>query len=239
MISNDSPLRRMPTDLPRRQILYFDALRLSAEMAGLAFERLHSLLMLMSRQGGTDQAVHALVDAYSIIDSVHRFRELLQTTPGIKHNVVFELFIRQTRDVEKLRHVVQHLNREVDKIAQEGWAALGTLTWLGSSAAPGGPPTSWILQAGTSYPGQWTYGPTIHTQSSIPTGEIGDISLMAAGSTVNLTRLMDRLRSIIQRLEVQLEEFALDKERFGSDVLYAFALMPVQEGAQKSGPDIA
>jgi hypothetical protein len=52
MISKESPFRRMPTDLPRRQILYFDALRCSAEMAGLAFERLHALLMLISGQGG-------------------------------------------------------------------------------------------------------------------------------------------------------------------------------------------
>lgn len=66
--------------------------------------------------------------------------------------------MRQTKGVRELRHIVQHLNREVDRIAQEGWAALGTLTWLGPSAVPDSPPSSYILQAGTFYTGQWTHG---------------------------------------------------------------------------------
>ncbi len=241
MISSNSPFRRLPVNLPRRQILYFDALRLSAEMAGPAFERLYDLLMLVSKQSGgdppADKAVRALSDAYCVIDSAHRFREILQTTPRLKHNAVFELFIRQTQDVKKLRNVVQHLNRNVDRIAQEGWAALGNLTWLGPSVVRGGPPTSWIIQAGTSYPGQITHGPMIDFQSSIPPGEIVDISLATAGVRVNLTTLVGRLRSIIKNLEVPLKKLAADKKHFRSDGIYMFALAPVQEETQNTRSD--
>lgn len=250
IIGSESPFRRMPVDMPRRQILYLDALRLSAEIAGTAFDRLHDLLTGITEErhavltGNSDQqgaaqahnAVPAILDAYSMIDSVHRFRELLQVTPGLKHNAPFELFMRQTKDVRELRHIVQHLNREVDRIAQEGWAALGTLTWLGPSAVRDSPPSSYILQAGTFYAGQWTHGPMIDTYSSLPEGAIADISLLTAGLRVNLSTIMDNLRSITRSLEGPLGEFAAGKERFGSDVLLTFALTPVEETEPTGDP---
>ena len=248
VVASESPLRRMPVDMPRRQILYLDALRLSAEMAGAAFDRLHALLAEITadrdarlagdgeHQGSSQaqNAVPAMLDAYSIIDSIHRFRELLQVAPGLKHNAPFELFMRQTKDVRELRHIVQHLNREVDRIAREGWAALGTLTWLGPSAVPDGPPSSYIMQAGTFYAGQWTHGPMIDTYSSLLKGEIRDIAVLTAGLKVNLSQVIDNLRSIIRSLEGPLEEFAADKQRFGSDVLLTFVLTPIK-GATPSG----
>ena len=240
IISRESPFRRMPVDLPRRQILYFDALRLSAEMAGLAFERLRDLLTLVSEkkeEPAAHKAVSALLDAYSIIDSLHRFRELLQVTPGLKHNPAFKLFIRQTKDVEGLRHIVQHLKGKVDRIAKERGAALGTLAWLGPSAVPDGPPSCYILQAGTWYPHQRTHGPMIDFQSSLGTGEIADISLTTVGYRVNLSTMMDRLESIIRGLESPLEEFAADKERFGSDVFCRIALEPVEDRAENREPN--
>lgn len=243
IIGTESPFRRMPVDMPRRQILYLDAIRLSAEMAGAAFDRLHDLLMKITAERDAQltgsgehpgraqahNAVPALLDAYSIIDAIHRFRELLRVTPGLKHNAPFELFMRQTKDIRELRHIVQHLNREVDRIAQEGWAALGTLTWLGPSTVPDGPPSSYILQAGTFYAGQWTHGPMIDTYSSLPKGEIADIAILTAELRVNLSTIMNNLRSITRSLEGTLQEFAADKERFGSDVLLTFVLTPVNE----------
>lgn len=243
IIGPNSPFRRIPVDVPRRQILYLDALRLSAEIADTAFDRLHKLLAGISeerhahRSGSDDEkrsaqsqyAVPAMLDAYSFIDSVHRFRELLQVTPGLKHNAPFELFIRRTNDVRELRHIVQHLNREVDRIANEGWAALGTLTWLGPSPVPESPASAYILQAGTFYAGQLTHGPMIDTWSSLPKGEIADISLLTAGLRVNLSTVIGNLRSITRSLEAPLEEFAAGKERFGSDVLMTFYLTPVEE----------
>lgn len=237
MISNESPFRRLPVNLPRQQILSFDALRLSAEMAGLAFERLYALLMLVSKQSEgdppADKAVRALADAYLVIDSAHRFRALLQATPRIKHNAAFKLFIHQTQEVVTLRHVVQHLNQKVKMIEKEGWAALGTLTWLGPSAVPGGPPTSYIFEAGTSYRGQMTHGPMIDFQSFLPPGEIVDISLATAGVKVNLSKLVDRMRSMIKGLEIPLKKFAADKKHFGSDRLIMLPLVPVKEDTKR------
>ncbi|MEX2091628.1 MAG: hypothetical protein WD971_03075 [Pirellulales bacterium] len=242
-IEPHSPFRRVPVDLPRRQILYFDALRISAEIADTAFNRLHRLLADISDKRHNEvncdhndlfspqaqNAVPAMLDAYSFIDSVHRFREVLQITPGLRHNAPFELFMRRTSGVKELRNIVQHLNRHVDRIAHEGWAALGTLTWLGPSAVTNGPPSAYVLQAGTFYSNQLTNGPVLDISSSLQIGEIADISLLTAGLRVNLSTNINSLRSIIRSLEGPLEEFATGKERFGSDVLMAFALTPVTD----------
>ncbi len=42
MLSPDSPFRRLPADLPRRQVLFIDALRLSGQMT--AFSRIWGML---------------------------------------------------------------------------------------------------------------------------------------------------------------------------------------------------
>ena len=103
IIPEESPFRRLPRTMPRRQILYCDALRLSAEMAGLGFERLTNLLVRISdleitlkeslslgrpvpetvrnQDQPSNRAVNALLDAYSVIDSAHRFREILEAFP--------------------------------------------------------------------------------------------------------------------------------------------------------------
>ncbi len=88
IITSKAPFRRIPISMPRRRIVYLDARRLSSEIAGTAFERLNNLLTYItevrhdSLKGTTkqqsdplaDKAVPAILDAYSIIDSVHRFR---------------------------------------------------------------------------------------------------------------------------------------------------------------------
>lgn len=117
MISQESILRRLPKTLPRRQILNLDGLRLSAEMAGIAFESLSDLLHELSQPKETrgplgDRVVRALMYTYSVVDSIHRFRELLMVFRGLKHNDVYELFIRQTKEVETLRNIVQHLRKK-------------------------------------------------------------------------------------------------------------------------------
>lgn len=238
MISSESPFRRLPIDLPRRQILYLDALRLSAEMAAIAFQRLNALLMHLSEKGAEplgDGAVRALVDAYSVVDSAHRFREVLRVTPGLKHNAGFELFMRRTQAIEKIRDVVQHLNREVDAIAQSGRAALGTVTWLGPPKVPGSPPTAWALQAGTLYANQMTFGPMIDLESTLTSGEFLDVSLSTLGVTLNLSKLVAHAQAMVQSLEPSLQEYAAEKERFGSDQLFSVSLVPVNKDSNLSG----
>lgn len=107
-----------------------------------------------------------------------------------------------------------------------GLAAFGTLTWLGPSKVQDGPPTSWILQPGTSYPDQITRGPVIDLKSSLCEGII-DISLSTSGTTVKLTEMVEHLRIMIKSLEFAVTEYSDGKDFFSSDLIMDFALVPL------------
>lgn len=233
MLAADSPLRRLPADLPRRQVLFTDALRLSAEVAGLSYDSLEALLRsLVGGQGGDANkgvAIEAIADAYSVVDAANRFREVLRVFPSLKQNEVFKLFIRQTAPVETLRDVVQHLNGELANIAAQQSSALGTITWLGPSPHERAPPTAWILQPGSFYPGQATFGPMMDLEAYLGPGEVRQIHLVTSDVRVNLSDVIDRIRTMIRSLEPSVREHSGGKELLGSDVLMHFEFTPKEE----------
>jgi len=73
IIGPDSPLRRLPTALDRKQALFLDGIRFSVEMADLAYQRLrHTLLNFESsfdRSAAYSPGVVAMIDAWVIIDN--------------------------------------------------------------------------------------------------------------------------------------------------------------------------
>ena len=233
MLSADSPLRRLPADLPRRQILFTDALRLSAEMAGLSFQNLEDLLKSLVVEKGRDNvkgvAVEAVVHAYGVVDAANRFRAVLRNSPGLKQNTQFQLFMRQTVSVESLRNVIQHLNVELRSIGEQQSAPLGTITWLGPSPNEESPPTSWVLQPGSFYRGQVTVGPMMDLESRMPLGQIGHVHLVSSGVHVDLSDTVERIRVMITSLEPAVRERALGKKLLGTDVLQHHTLTPIPD----------
>ncbi len=233
MLSADSPLRRLPVDLPRRQVMFTDVLRLSAEMAALSFRHLEELLKELvveeRRDGIKGVAAEAIVHAYGVVDASNRFRQVLRSFPGLRQNTVFQLFIRQTAAVESLRDVIQHLNGELRSIGEQQSAPLGTITWLGPSPNEESPPTAWILQPGSFYRRQVTFGPMVDLEARIPLGEIRQVHLVTSGVRVDLSDAVERIRKMITSLEPSVREHASGKEALGSDVLMHFALMPIPD----------
>lgn len=233
MLSAESPLRRLPVDFPRRQVMFTDALRLSAEMAALSFRNLEDLLKALVVEKRPDGvkgvAVEAFVHAYGVVDAANRFREVLRSFPGLKQNAVFQLFIRQTAAVESLRDLIQHLNRELRSIGEQQSAPLGTITWLGPSPNEESPPTAWILQPGSFYRGQVTFGPMMDLEAKIPLGEIGQIHLVTSGVRVDLSDTVERIRIMITSLEPSVREHASGKQLLGSGALMHFTLTPTPD----------
>ena len=211
--------------LPRRQAMFTDALRLSAEMAAFAYRNLESLLKELVAEKPRDSvkgvAVEAIIHAYGVVDAANRFREVLRSFPGLKQNAVFQLFIRQTEAVESLRDVIQHLNRELRSIGEQQSAPLGSITWLGPSRNEKSPPTAWVLQPGSFYRGQVTFGPMMDLEARIPLGEIRQVHLVTSGVRVDLSDTIERIRIMITSLEPSVREHASGKELLGSDVLSA------------------
>ena len=72
------------------------------------------------------------LDAWSIVDSVHRLRELLEQLPGFARakSPSYQVFVRKTADVEDFRNTIQHLRTELPQYAQNGWPVWGVLDWV-------------------------------------------------------------------------------------------------------------
>lgn len=239
MVSPDSPLRRLPRNLNRRQVMFTDALRLSAEMASYSYQNLERILKALVEDDRTSKikggaAIEAIVYAYGVIDASNRFREVLRSFPGLKQNAVFQLFVRKTATVESLRDIIQHLNTELKNIGEKQSAALGTITWLGPSLNEKSPATSWILQPGSFYPDQITHGPLIDLDASIPPGHVSQIQLVTSGVRVDLSDVIKRLHTMITSLEPSMKEQSVGKKLMGSDILLHLSLSPITESNTKS-----
>jgi hypothetical protein len=137
IIGNDSPLRKIPTALNRRQVLFLEGIRFTVEMADLAYHRLQLTLPLLSNHQhlGSEASpmVSAMLDAWSIIDALHRLRDLIQGAPGFKgkkKSPKVRLFLQSTENVPALRNTVQHLGTEIhDTVDDKDWTVFGTLSW--------------------------------------------------------------------------------------------------------------
>ena len=74
LISLDSPLRRLPVGLDRRQTLFIDGIRLSAEIIDLTYCRLSITLERLAepdcpKQGRQESIVSAVQDAWTLVDT--------------------------------------------------------------------------------------------------------------------------------------------------------------------------
>src|SRR5438270_4866665 len=89
IIDNNSPFRRIPVQTNRKQMLFFDGIRYTVEMADLAHQRLRETLYEIAQNPTVPEPnphdfASAVLDAWSIVDLVYRLRGLIEQAPGIK-----------------------------------------------------------------------------------------------------------------------------------------------------------
>ena len=79
--------------------------------------------------------VTAILDAWSLIDVCHRIRRLIFQISGLPHNTAaLQIFSRATRQVETLRHYVQHFASGIQSIPRNSYPLWGALSWVPSFA---------------------------------------------------------------------------------------------------------
>src|SRR5688572_10074319 len=132
IIGPDSSLRKLSVNLDPKQRLYFDGIRYSVEMADLAHIRLKQTLNDLSTNRDKLAGLHyrhfvpAVLDTWSIIDSVHRLRGLIRQTPGIKQKSPgLKVFDQQSSIIDDLRNSVQHLNHTIENLLRESLPVWG------------------------------------------------------------------------------------------------------------------
>ena len=228
MIPEDSPLRRPPVTFSRRQVLILDGIRYAADMAHIAYERLDGHLQNIAAASTGEPSVRdiaaAMLDAWSIVDSAHRFRDLVANLPGLPNSPWKRALDERTKDVAKLRDCAQHQLGEIEGLASGGGQLWGYLSWAQLRA--GRPTGMWhMIAAGSDYVGdRWLYiGPAV-LPFAVP---MSRVRLNAFGRQVYLARTVESLASAVSALS---EEIASDVvrpvgdpalERRGADAVYA------------------
>jgi hypothetical protein len=137
IIGLESVLRSIPTALSRRQALFVEGIRFSIEMADLAYYRLRETLIRLAKFAPDDPqspgTVSAMLDAWSIVDALHRLRGLVRHMPGIEKRdriPPIRAFFDSTKSVPALRNTVQHLDTDIaEAVDDRNWAVLGSLSW--------------------------------------------------------------------------------------------------------------
>jgi hypothetical protein len=225
LIPEDSPLRKLPLELSRKQILLFDGIRYSAEMAYISYNRLFNQLQNIASQATeptTGEIATAMLDAWSIVDAVHRFRDLVHLVPGLKQGAWATLLDKRTEDVAELRNCVQHQNKFIDTLISSAGQIWGYLSW--AELKDGKYTGKWLMiSPGEKYAGdKWLFiGPTV---SNIPL-PLGRVRLNAFGKQVYLEKSVnaveDAVNSIVKEIESDSVRLvgSVATERHGSDLV--------------------
>ena len=224
MINDNSPLRRLPANLNPKQTQFCDGLRFTVEMADIAYQQLAAHLIPLSGEQSADIRVSAaspFLFAWSIIDSAHRLRGLVENFPNLakkNQSPEFRNFLDKADSVETLRNAAQHMDTNIHTSAEPGGAVWGTLTWV--SPKPQGVVYTCLLVSGAMMPGA-KYSPIIPAGLEIK-GPLDHITLTAAKVSVNLTEVMEALAKLVGVIEnAMTQAFSVFPDRAGSDMWIA------------------
>ena len=132
--SKNSPLKNPPLELSRKQILLLDGLRYSAEMSNIAYDRLFEKLQTIAiaqSSPSTREIAETMLDAWSVVDAVHRFVDLAGSTPGLSRDSWFRLLQQRTSDALKVRDDVQHQGnaKRLKGLIEQRGQIWGYLSW--------------------------------------------------------------------------------------------------------------
>lgn len=150
LLAQSSPLRRLPDGLDPIDRVYFDAVRLAIEMIDSGYNRLTQLMVSISNLPPRTPApphahAEALADAWLIIDTVNRLRNILRSRPELLELIPVRTFVDATQQVKGIRDFVQHLEDDkrgrIRELARLGKPVWGWVSWI--SHIPGS--TSFFL----------------------------------------------------------------------------------------------
>lgn len=135
LFPEDSPLRHLPIELNERQAMFIDGIRYAVEMAGVAYGRLRTTLAHIGDEQASGEIPNEVfpagfLDAWAMVDSLHRLRLLTTHMRGVKRTPELKVFLKNLEPFENMRHAVQHLNRTIESWADKTEPTWGSLSWI-------------------------------------------------------------------------------------------------------------
>lgn len=219
IVQPNSPLRRIPTSFNVRQRAYFDGIVYSIEIADMAYRRLRETLWSISKRVDEDddihEYVHAVADAWLVIDSLNRLRALCISAPLISEKEYCRGFVQNLHLVKGMRNNVQHLDSRIDKMVRMKQPVWGTLSW---AVVTDNPPTKarlHTLVAGSFRPGEHEMLEIGGRSFLMP---VDAITLTAGGETLELSDLMAATASFSALAESDLNQLIPPGEQYNRDL---------------------
>lgn len=182
-------------DRTNAQRLYtIDALRYTLLLENKAHRTLWRALRSIERKDkppdshpSEETSLTAIGSAWEIIDMVHRARGLVGQVRRLRKNTPdVQLFIRNTANVEKFRHLFQHLNTKIGNIRGEFNPIMGALSWVTSNTT-----VAYTIATGTS-----AENTNVHTLAfNVCSGRFTQNLVLSAGNEdIELDELHQRCR---------------------------------------------
>jgi len=113
----------------KRLVKIFEALSFSFGVLEYNYKTLYENCIKIPESN--DYLIATLSACWSIIDSVHRIREISQVIPGLNNkNVSVKKFLSKTQNAETFRHYFQHLRTELAKKELDEFPVFGSLSWI-------------------------------------------------------------------------------------------------------------
>jgi hypothetical protein len=203
VLSEQSPLNSLPDNLPRKQVLFYDALAQSFEVIERTYRGLQGVLAEHALSGENlsgparrRTTVDALIAAWGMVDALHRVGRLLGHTPGLKHGPAITSVVKTIAPVEALRHEMQHLDEHIDMIAETAMPVWGCLSWV--TVIDQTKVASSLLMPGHIAEGEFRVINPVGKRVEAP---VDLVTLSAAGEHVDLSQQYRAINVFAERFE--------------------------------------
>jgi hypothetical protein len=112
-----------------RKIKCFDGLCFAFDILEYNYQGLHNACSII--KDNKKNLIPALSRCWSIIDQLHRIREISQAIPSLSHkNCQLVEFLEATQVAELCRHYIQHLRSELLEQPLAPFPVWGALSWV-------------------------------------------------------------------------------------------------------------
>jgi hypothetical protein len=207
ILGDDSILRRLPAAIELKQLLFLDGIRHCAEICELSYQRLKNTLTEIGSEAEHPKRLStaAFVDAWSIVDAIHRFKSLWKLQPGVTltpplppaRNIDQEFL-----EVVRLRNLADHLAQQADRIIKHKGNALGELRWVTVTSTEPYSAVSCVLVAGTAKDGKHSW--IVPKKGDVMEFPTGRVQLSVGADAADLSAALACLAKRIDVLENSL-----------------------------------
>jgi hypothetical protein len=225
IIEDDSSLRRHPPLRPKENVLV-DAIRLSIEMANHAYSRLrssaHTVSLSQKRKEVLPKHIFTpiFLDAWSIIDSVHRLRRLLQSVL-LRKKAEVRGFLAATKSITDLRNAVQHIDEEIENLADSNLPTWGALAWMFGNLPTDNRAWCFVMVPGSVREGREHLFLKPEGDIRLP---VDRLTLTAHGIEVSLSAVIDSVERLTRILEDDIKKQSSDLPSNEIDLLLSLEI---------------